>query len=142
SENDYGTRRNPNWCRYCFEWWAFLYMGIKKKFLLVWGRNVMQLNVEDVSFGIREKQIIANSNVHGKSGEMVGNIGPNGSEKSTVLKSIYRVHKPVAGNSCLNSSDSHSLTAKETAPHMDVVRPDSSRVFDFSVNEIVLMGRA
>src|SRR5699024_8135830 len=111
SENDYGTRRNPNWCRYCFEWWAFLYMVIKKKFLLVWRRNVMQLNVDDVSFGIREKQIISNINLHAKSGEIVGIIGPNGSGTSTLLKNIYRVNKPDAGKISLTYRDIHSLTA-------------------------------
>src|SRR5699024_5046334 len=117
-------------------------MVIKKKFLLVWRRNVMQLNVDDVSFGIREKQIIANINLHAKSGEIVGIIGPNGSGKSTLLKNIYRVNKPDAGKISLNYRDIHSLTAKETAQNMAVVRQDSSSVFDFSVKEIVLIGRA
>src|SRR5699024_10319899 len=38
--------------------------------------------------------------------------------------------------------DIHSLTAKEAAQSMAVVSQDSSSVFDFSVKEIVLMGRA
>lgn len=102
----------------------------------------MQLNVDDVSFGIREKQIISNINLHAKSGEIVGIIGPNGSGKSTLLKNIYRVNKPDAGKISLNYRDIHSLTAKETAQNMAVVNQDSSSVFDFSVKEIVLMGRA
>src|SRR5699024_12503267 len=99
-------------------------MVIKKKFLLVWRRNVMQLNVDDVSFGIREQQIISNINIHAKSGEIVGIIGPNGSGKSTLLKNIYRVHKLIDRTLHLHYSDIHSLTAKETTQNMDVVRQD------------------
>lgn len=102
----------------------------------------MEINVDDVSFSIQEKSIISDINLQAKSGQLVGIIGPNGSGKSTLLKNIYRVHKPDTGKIMLDNEEINKLAAKKTAQKMAVVSQDSSGLFDFSVREIVLMGRA
>lgn len=102
----------------------------------------MQVSVRDVSFSIQEKQLISDIYMQAKSGEMVGIIGPNGSGKSTLLKNIYRVHKPDKGKIMFDNEELHLLSVKKTAQKMAVVSQDSSGLFDFSVREIVLMGRA
>lgn len=102
----------------------------------------MQVDVEDVSFSIQEKQIISNIYFQAKPGQVVGLIGPNGSGKSTLLKNIYRVHRPDSGNISLDEEKLTAISAKKAAQKMAVVSQDSSGLFDFSVEEIVLMGRA
>lgn len=102
----------------------------------------MQVNVEDVSFSIQDKQIISDIDMQVRSGEFVGVIGPNGSGKSTLLKNIYRVNKPDVGKISLNHDDIYDISAKKTAQNMAVVSQESSSLFDFSVRELVLMGRA
>lgn len=102
----------------------------------------MQVNVEGVSFGIQEKKIISDIDLQAKPGQFVGIIGPNGSGKSTLLKNIYRIHKPDCGKITLDREEIDKLSAKKTAQKMAVVSQDSSGLFDFSVREIVLMGRA
>lgn len=102
----------------------------------------MEVNVEEVSFSIQGKRIISDIDLQAKPGEFVGIIGPNGSGKSTLLKQIYRVHQPDCGKITLNHEDIYELTTKKTAQKMAVVSQESSSLFDFSVRELVLMGRA
>lgn len=102
----------------------------------------MQVNVEDVSFNIEEKRIISDIFFQAKPGQITGIIGPNGSGKSTLLKNIYRVHKPDEGKIMLDHEEMADMSVKKTAQKMAVVSQDSSGLFDFSVREIVLMGRA
>lgn len=102
----------------------------------------MQINVEDVSFSMQEKRIISDIYLQAKSGQFVGIIGPNGSGKSTLLKNIYRVNKPDCGKITLDNEEIYKLSAKETSQKMAVVSQESSGLFDFSVREIILMGRA
>ncbi|SHK02373.1 ABC transporter ATP-binding protein [Paramaledivibacter caminithermalis] len=80
------------------------------------------------------------SKVH--KGEFVGLIGPNGSGKSTLLKTIYRAIKPKAGWITLDEKKIFDIPLKETAKQMAVVRQFNNFNFDFSVEEIVMMGRA
>lgn len=102
----------------------------------------MHIGVENVAFSIQGKQIISEIDLETHSGEFVGIIGPNGSGKSTLLKNIYRVHQPDCGKITMNHEEILKLSMKETAKNMAVVSQESSSSFDFSVREIVLMGRA
>lgn len=102
----------------------------------------MHIGVENVAFSIQGKQIISDIDLETQSGEFVGIVGPNGSGKSTLLKNIYRVHQPDCGKITMNHDEIFKLSMKETAKNMAVVSQESSSLFDFSVREIVLMGRA
>ncbi|WP_429844092.1 ABC transporter ATP-binding protein [Brevibacillus sp. FIR094] len=102
----------------------------------------MNLLVENISVELEKKGILRNVSLEVRSGEFVGLIGPNGSGKSTLLKSIYRVLKPRSGWISLDGDDVYKLTSRQNAQRMAAVRQESSIEFDFSVNEIVNMGRA
>lgn len=102
----------------------------------------MKLLTKDITVSLINKRIIHDICLEVKSGEFVGLIGPNGSGKSTLLKSIYRVLKPTAGWIGLDGDDMYKLSPRESARRMAVVRQESSVEFDFSVLEIVMMGRS
>ena len=72
----------------------------------------------------------------------MGIIGPNGSGKSTLLKCIYRILKPDAGAVYLDGEELHSMSVKSSARKMAVVAQHNYYNFDFTVREVVLMGRA
>lgn len=103
---------------------------------------MMDITVEDVQVSIEEKKIISDIYMQVKPGHFVGLIGPNGSGKSTLLKSVYRLNKPDCGNITLDHENIYEISAKKTAQKMAVVSQESQLTFDFSVREIVLMGRA
>ena len=102
----------------------------------------MKLNVENITVGLENKTILHNISLAVRSGEFVGLIGPNGSGKSTLLKSIYRVLKPRSGLISLDDDNVYQLSARQNAQRMAVVRQESSVEFDFTVMEIVMMGRS
>ncbi|MFC5713682.1 heme ABC transporter ATP-binding protein [Thalassorhabdus alkalitolerans] len=102
----------------------------------------MHVKVEDLSKDLSGEKILQNINLHVDTNEFVGIVGPNGSGKSTMLKSIYRHLKPDFGIVEVNGENIYNWTAKKTAKHMAVVSQESSVPFDFSVKEMVLMGRS
>ncbi|MED4779294.1 ABC transporter ATP-binding protein [Brevibacillus choshinensis] len=102
----------------------------------------MKLLAKDITVSLTNKQIIHDICLEVKAGEFVGLIGPNGSGKSTLLKSIYRVLKPTTGWIGLDGDDIYQLSNRVSARRMAVVRQESSVEFDFSVQEIVMMGRS
>ncbi len=102
----------------------------------------MRLRVEHMTFSYNEeKKIIDDINLHVKKGELVGIIGPNGSGKSTILKNIYRVLKPDTGAVFLDNEAIYQMNVKKTATKLGVVGQENSIPFDFTVGEIVAMGR-
>lgn len=78
--------------------------------------------------------------VHSK--KFIGILGPNGSGKSTLLKCIYRVLKPDAGVIKLGDDLLHKLSVRDSAKRMGVVSQHNFYSFDFTIEEVVLMGRS
>lgn len=99
------------------------------------------LNVEKLSCRIKEKNILTKVDLHVKEGEFVGIIGPNGSGKSTFLKNIYKVLKPSEGIVELMGEDLISMSNREMAQKIAVVIQEQESSFDFTVEEVIMMGR-
>ena len=76
------------------------------------------------------------------AGEFVGIIGPNGSGKSTVLKNIYRGLAPDQGKILLDGEDLLSMPYRRSALKLAVVGQENEVPFDFTVEEMVAMGRS
>ena len=100
----------------------------------------IQTDTIQVSFG--SKTILHDISLAIQDKEFVGIIGPNGSGKSTFLKCLYRVLQPNGGKIYFDGSELSSLSHRDTALKMAVVAQHSTVNFDFSVLEMVLMGRA
>ncbi|KIV51400.1 ABC transporter [Aneurinibacillus migulanus] len=101
----------------------------------------MMLTMEDVSFSVLQKPIIRDISLRVSTGQFVGIIGPNGSGKSTLLKTLYRVLQPDEGMIELDKQDLHRLPSRYVFQRMAVVSQETSQTFDFSVEEMVAMGR-
>ncbi len=100
------------------------------------------LTVDDVCIDIGKKHIVSDVTLNVEDGEFVGIIGPNGSGKSTLLKSIYRVLKRTSGDIKIMGDDLESLSLRESALRTAVVAQHNFYNFDFTVMDVVLMGRA
>lgn len=101
----------------------------------------MKIDVEDASWSVAAQQIVDSVQLRVDSGEFIGLIGPNGSGKSSLLRLIYRIYPPEAGLIRLDERDIWSMSAKQVAHHTAVVAQEQASDFDFTVDEIVMMGR-
>lgn len=102
----------------------------------------MKINAEDIRLSYGAAEILKGVSIRTEGREFVGLIGPNGSGKSTLLKCIYRVLKPDAGAVWLDGNELSALSVKESARKQAVVAQHNYYNFEFTVREVVLMGRA
>ncbi len=102
----------------------------------------MKIETKDIEVAYNARKILKGISVHADDHEFVGIIGPNGSGKSTLLKCIYRILNPDAGQVFLDGEELHSMSIKKSALKLAVVAQHNYYNFDFSVREVVLMGRA
>ncbi|AVQ21579.1 ABC transporter ATP-binding protein [Fusobacterium necrophorum] len=99
------------------------------------------LKIENLTYAIENNFISDNINISFKENTFTGVIGPNGSGKSTLLKQIYRVLKPTKGKIYLKNFDIEEISSKEIAKQMAVLPQENQSDFDYTVREIILMGR-
>jgi iron complex transport system ATP-binding protein len=74
-------------------------------------------------------------------GDLVALLGANGAGKSTLLRCISRILKPSAGHIMLDGQELKQFGSKEAARLMAVVPQETAADFDFTVEDIVMMGR-
>jgi len=99
------------------------------------------LKVKNMSFSVPDKQILTNITFSIEKGKFVGIIGPNGSGKSTMLKIIYRHLKQTSGAVTLYEKDIVHFAQKRLAQEISVVSQETPVLFDFTVKDLVMMGR-
>lgn len=96
---------------------------------------------QNLSFSVQKAKILDNVSMHIHEREFVGLIGPNGSGKSTLLKNMYRMLKPQAGDVFLFNENIYKQSPKEMAKQLAVVGQETPILFDFTVKDLVAMGR-
>jgi iron complex transport system ATP-binding protein len=74
-------------------------------------------------------------------GEIFGVIGPNGSGKSTLLRIASGVLKPLEGNILLRGTNIFDLKRRTVAKSLGYLPQETVSLYDFTVEEIVRMGR-
>ena len=102
----------------------------------------MRIEVENVSFAYGGKTpALTGVRLDVHSGESVALIGPNGSGKSTLLKIVSGLLRPGDGTVSLDGSLLATLSARRIARRLAMVEQERSMGFDFTVREVVAMGR-
>jgi iron complex transport system ATP-binding protein len=101
----------------------------------------VSLELQDLSVDIAGQRIVSDVSFTVPDGSFAGLLGPNGSGKSTILKAIYRVHRPAAGRVLLDQADLLSLRPRDAARRVAVVAQEFALEFDFTVFEMVMIGR-
>ena len=101
----------------------------------------MSLQVEHIEVTLGGTDIVKDISLHVDQGRFVGIIGPNGCGKSTLLKSIYKVIRPKRGAVFLEGVDVLKTSPKTISKKLGVVGQFNEISFDFTVHEMVMMGR-
>ncbi|GAA0085894.1 ABC transporter ATP-binding protein [Clostridium sp. CTA-7] len=102
---------------------------------------MFKVQVKDLRFIIDKKEILKDISFEVQKGSFVGIIGPNGSGKSTLLKNIYRLYKPSSGSILIDNKELSKMKDKDCAKEIAVLAQESNTHFDFTVKQIVKMGR-
>lgn len=74
-------------------------------------------------------------------GRVLGLVGANGAGKSSLLRLLYRFHKPACGRVLLDGRDLWQLSARDVARQVAVVLQEHPKDFALTVGEIVALGR-
>lgn len=101
----------------------------------------MELKVNDLSVSLAGIDIVKDVSLRVQNKQFVGLIGPNGCGKSTLLKSIYKVIQPEHGEVFLSEIDILNTSPRKVSRKLGVVGQFNELNFDFTVQEMVMMGR-
>jgi len=98
--------------------------------------------LDRVNVSLNSARILNGISFEIRAGEFLGVIGPNGSGKSTLLRTMAGVLTPLSGSVRLDGSDVARVHGRQLARRLAIVPQDNPIAFDFTVQEIVLMGRS
>jgi len=107
--------------------------------------SVERLQASGVSFTYDRRgsgfRVLDNVSLTVARGAIVGLLGPNGSGKTTLLRLLSGTLTPNRGDVTLDGKSLRTLTRSQLARRIAVVPQETHSAFDFTVLEIVLMGR-
>ena len=102
--------------------------------------NVIAIN--GLNYEATGNHICKDMDLEIEKGLFYGIIGPNGSGKTTLMKQICRVLIPSSGTIYLNGRELGSIPYRESAQALGVLMQENELSFDFTVEEMVMMGRS
>jgi iron complex transport system ATP-binding protein len=100
------------------------------------------VKLEQIGFRYNDQWVLKNVSFEVNEGEFIGILGPNGSGKTTMLNVIDGILKPQEGEIWINGTSCNALKRDALAKTIAVVPQESMMIFPFTVQEVVLMGRA
>jgi iron complex transport system ATP-binding protein len=101
----------------------------------------MILSGHDLSIGYRERVVGHHLDISLKTGEVLALLGPNGGGKTTLLKTLLGLLRPISGEVRLGDRPLASYPARDRARRIAYVPQSHAVTFAFTVETMVLMGR-
>ena len=99
------------------------------------------ISSKNIVYGYSKVPVIRNVSFQIKKGEFLSIIGPNGSGKSTLLKTLNGLYVPSSGEIELMGKNIEEYKRREIARVVSLVPQDTTLDFEFTVQEVVMMGR-
>ncbi|MFC5045975.1 ABC transporter ATP-binding protein [Aquimarina hainanensis] len=103
------------------------------------------IQTENLSIGYRQHKklmvVAADINLKLYEGELIGLVGANGIGKSTLLKTIAKVHPLLHGSIFLSDKEIRKYTPQELATQLSVVLTERISSKNLTVKELVALGR-
>lgn len=99
------------------------------------------LRAEGVGVRVAGQSLLDGVNLHLCPGEVGAVLGPNGAGKSTLLSVLSGLRVPDAGAVALGTRRLSDVSAEALALERAVMPQDSGVAFDFTVREVVELGR-
>ena len=101
----------------------------------------MTLAARALDYGYRDRRVGRGLDLELRAGEVACLLGPNGSGKSTLMRTLLGLQRPLAGEVVLDGRPLASWRGHERAARLAYVPQAAESYFDFSLREMVEMGR-
>jgi len=98
------------------------------------------IEVEGIDVSLAGERVLKDVTASAQDG-LVGLVGPNGAGKSTLIRAINGTATPDDGVVRLEGDEVRSLSSRETARRVATMPQNTDVSFEFSVQEVVRMGR-
>ncbi|MGM9929742.1 MAG: ABC transporter ATP-binding protein [Bacillus sp. (in: firmicutes)] len=99
------------------------------------------LSGEQLTIGYDDRIVITDMNILFPANKITAIIGPNGCCKSTLLKTMSRLHKAESGVTYLDGKSIHKISTKEIAKKMAILPQAPEAPNGLSVYDLVSYGR-
>ena len=103
---------------------------------------MIEANALCFAYSGRKKSVLENVDWAISGGEFEAIVGPNGCGKTTLLRLLAGELSPLSGHIQLKGKRLGDYPSAELAQHRSVLTQSPRLDFDFSVREVVLMGRS
>lgn len=99
------------------------------------------LKIQHLTCTANKKTLISGINLKFLPGTLWGIVGPNGAGKTTLLRAIAGLHTQMTGDILWEDTHLHARARQEISKIIAYVPQQPPLQFDFSVKEVVSMGR-
>ena len=101
----------------------------------------MKLDVQHLTGGYGRRTALEDVSFSLETGKVLWVLGPNGSGKSTLFRTLLGLQPRKGGQVLLDGQDTGHWKASEMARYFSYIPQSHTPVFDYPVEEVVLMGR-
>lgn len=104
--------------------------------------RIYTVELKNLTLGYGDRVLFAGADLGFGWGEFTALIGRNGTGKSTLLRTIAALAKPLGGDVVVDGRSLESMTAREIASRISFVSTDEVRITNLKVADVVAIGRA
>lgn len=101
----------------------------------------MSIEVKNLSFSYGDRPVLHDISFSVEKGEFLSILGPNGVGKSTLFRCVLGLLSGYTGVVLVDGVDARTFSTREAAKHIAYIPQSSRSIFNYSVFDIVLMGR-
>ena len=101
----------------------------------------MSIEVKNLSFSYGDRQVLHDISFSVGKGEFLSILGPNGVGKSTLFRCMLGLLSGYTGEVLVDGINARTFSVREAAKHIAYIPQSSHPIFNYSVFDIVLMGR-